>query len=114
MANTNTGSRSSETGSAFLAGFLAGEIQRNHGDAIYFPGLEGGGDAAEFHDEKIQTGTTDARPSCSNCCNDSVNLPCLTDPPVCDTKVGCRTQAPQCPPEQKYGAPKHASWLDRP
>jgi len=114
-----------------LAAFLGGEIERNHREAmlaqgIEFPGVEPEGGTFEFGEKKEReddSDVTDDHASCSNCCDFDVTVehPCDTEAPQCDTKAECHTHPPHCKTNEEhcdhkkgYEPPKHASWLDKP
>jgi len=101
----------------FLAAFLGGEIQRNYRGAV----LEEDGPLEIEANGKSDD--SNPNPSCSNCCTDKVTVenPCVTEAPQCDTKVECHTHHPQCKTHEHhchqrktYEPPKHASWFDQP
>jgi len=126
MANSDTGPRSNSVDQDFVAGFLAGEVQRRHVDSLkasglLFPGGEDDPEAQDLEPGKGDSDDTVGDPLCSLCCSKLIG--CLTDHPVCDTKLQCHTLPPHCKthepdckhkPLPGYEPPKHASWFDRP
>ena len=121
MANSDTGSRSNGMDHDFLAGFLAGEVQRRHldslqaaGGGLLCPGVDEDLDSPELEAQKGDSGATDANPTCSNCCSNQgdcdleTKAQCHTRPPH------CKTHEHDCKHKPGYEPPKHASWFDRP
>jgi hypothetical protein len=99
-----------------LSAFLAGEIQASYA-GLRLPGAMEGNPGAlkpetDDTDACKQSGATDG--NCSQCCQGSILLPCVTNEPVCTQQPGCAGPEEGEPKHHPHHHPhKHASWYDR-